>query len=125
MFLVEKLDVYQKAVAVGEVFVDLMKTKRGPGFHTLLDQGLRASTSIALNLAEGNGRWTSAERKQFFLIARGSCLELLPLLSFLQKAEIIGNQEKTDLYHQIQEISKMLNGLIKGVEKRHKNQTDQ
>lgn len=125
MFLVEKLDVYQKAVVVGDVFVGLMRTKRGPGFNTLLDQGLRASTSIALNLAEGNGRWTAPERKQFFRIARGSCLELLPLLSFLRKAGILDEQEKEALYKQIEEISRMINGLINGVEKRHKGKAEQ
>ena len=125
MFLVEKLNVYQKAVAIGNRFVTLMRAKRGPGFNTLLDQALRASTSIALNLAEGNGRWTAPERKRFFLIARGSCLELVPLLSFLHQAGIIEEEEKEALYKEIQEIFRMINGLINGVEKRHKNKAEQ
>jgi four helix bundle protein len=41
----------------------------------LRDQVLRATSSIALNLAEGSGRRTSADRKRFFTMALGSLRE--------------------------------------------------
>jgi four helix bundle protein len=39
------------------------------------DQPLRASQSIPLNIAEGNGKGANADRHRFFEVARGSALE--------------------------------------------------
>ena len=43
----------------------------------------RASTSIALNIAEGNGKYTAPDRCRFFDIARGSALECAACLDVL------------------------------------------
>ncbi len=47
------------------------------------DQLDRASTSIVLNLAEGNGKFTPPDRCRFFDIARGSALECAAALDVL------------------------------------------
>src|SRR5690606_1438083 len=51
---------------------------RGHGF--LVDQLNRASLPVAANIAEKNGRFTKADRRSFFGIARGSLQECVPLL---------------------------------------------
>jgi four helix bundle protein len=51
---------------------------RGYGF--LVDRLNRAALSIATNLAEGNGRFTKPDRRNFFIVARGSAQECVPLL---------------------------------------------
>jgi len=43
----------------------------------------RASTSIPLNIAEGNGKYTAPDRCRFFDIARGSALECSACLDVL------------------------------------------
>jgi len=47
------------------------------------DQLDRASTSIVLNLAEGNGKFTWPDRCRFFDISRGSALECAAALDML------------------------------------------
>lgn len=118
MFLVEKLVVYQKAVVFGNKIVGLCRdAPRGMG-RPLLDQILRASTSIAANLAEGNGRWTIPDRKNFFRIARGSMLECLPMLEFLKTLGVIEEAQKNRLRNDLEELSRMINALIEGTKER-------
>ncbi|GAH96050.1 unnamed protein product, partial [marine sediment metagenome] len=61
-FMFEKLDVYQKAVDFIDQITSL--TEQFPrGYYFLTDQLNRAALSIATNLAEGNARFTKADRK--------------------------------------------------------------
>ena len=69
----EKLDVYKDSirfVAYAEAL--LADVPKNLAVHNQFD---RASTSIPLNIAEGNGKYTPADRCRFFDIARGSALE--------------------------------------------------
>jgi hypothetical protein len=78
-FAFEKLLVYQKAVSFADEIASL--TESFPrGYFFLADQLSRAALSIAANIAEGNGRFTKADRRNFFGIARGSVQECVPLL---------------------------------------------
>ena len=83
-FMFEKLEVYQKAVSFADEIATL--TQEFPrGFGFLSDQLNRAALSIATNLAEGNGRFTKPDRKNFFTIARGSAQECVPLLEIARR----------------------------------------
>jgi four helix bundle protein len=76
-FSFEKLQVYQKAIDFADqVCQHFEQFPRGYAF--LIDQLNRAALSIAANIAEGNGRFTKADRKHFFNIARGSVQECVP-----------------------------------------------
>jgi four helix bundle protein len=78
-FMFEKLEVYQKAIDFADRITRL--TEQFPrGYYFLVDQLSRTALSIATNIAEGNGRFTKADRKNFFTIARGSVHECIPLL---------------------------------------------
>ena len=77
-FMFENLQVHQKAIDLADRIASL--TERFPwGYYCLTDQLNRAALSISTNLAEGNGRFTKADRKNFFIIARGSVQECVPL----------------------------------------------
>lgn len=77
----EKLDVYQASIRfvcwVDELLLEIPKTL---AVHNQLD---RASTSIPLNIAEGNGKYTDTDRCRFFDMARGSALECAACLDVL------------------------------------------
>src|SRR5213594_936430 len=69
----ERLDVYQEAIAFCGWAGDLPKEVAAKA--AAKDQLDRASTSIPLNIAEGNGKFSPNDRARFFEIARGSALE--------------------------------------------------
>lgn len=116
-FAFEKLHVYQKAITFADQVCTL--TRSFPrGYFFLADQLNRAALSIAANIAEGNGRFTKADRRNFFGIARGSVQECVPLLELASRQGLLGPEPHQLLKSQIEEISRMLAGLIKGLERR-------
>jgi len=69
----EKLNVYQESIRFVAWVTDLLETvPKSLAAQSQLD---RASTSIPLNIAEGNGKYTSPDRCRFFDISRGSAFE--------------------------------------------------
>ena len=116
-FAFEKLNVYQKSVNFADEICSL--TSSFPrGYYFLVDQLNRASLSISANIAEGNGRFTKADRKNFFIIARGSIQECVPLLELAVRRKFIELDAHQMLRNNLEEIAKMLSGLINGLEKR-------
>ena len=77
----EKLRAYQEALRFA-VWVESIIEKL-PAKLSARDQLDRASTSIALNLAEGNGKRSYPDRCRYFDIARGSTLESAACLDVL------------------------------------------
>lgn len=63
------------------------------GYYFLVDQLNRVALSIATNLAEGNGRFTQADWRNFFTIARGSAQELVPLVEVAWRRGLIQEAE--------------------------------
>ena len=116
-FAFEKLVVYQKAVDFADNICQT--TSKFPnGFYFLRDQLNRASLSVAANIAEGNGRFTKNDRKHFFGIARGSAQECVPLLELALRRGFLNTERHAFLKGNLEEIAKMLSGLISGLENR-------
>jgi four helix bundle protein len=118
-FMFENLTVYQKAVDFADQIAGL--TESFPrGYYFLTDQLNRAALSIATNLAEGNGRFTKPDRKNFFTIARGSVQECIPLIELARRRGFVNDQDCVALRENLEEIARMLAGLINGLENRSK-----
>jgi len=116
-FMFEKLEVYQKAVDFADEVAELTEgLPRGYGF--LVDQLNRAALSIATNLAEGNGRFTKPDRRNFFTIARGSAQECVPLLEIACRRGFLQESTALALKERLEVIAKMISGLIKGLDQR-------
>ncbi len=116
-FSFEKLLVYQKAVDFADQVCERTE-KFGRGYAFLANQLNRAALSISANIAEGNGRFTKADRRNFFGIARGSVQECVPLLELAQRRRILSAEDHASLKDRLEEIARMLSGLINGLEKR-------
>jgi four helix bundle protein len=107
----EKLEVYREAIAfIGWLSALLEGTVRVGEVKDQLD---RASTSIPLNIAEGNGKYAPKDRCRFFDIAHGSTLECAAGLDILvAKAKLTPDQIRPGK-ETLQKIVRMLVGLIK------------
>ena len=88
------------------------------GYVFLADQLNRAALSIAANIAEGNGRFTKPDRRNFFGIARGSVQECVPLLELMLRQELLERARHQQMKADLEEIARMLSGLINGLDKR-------
>lgn len=107
----EKLRVYQEAIRlVAWVNGILENIPKSLSVHIQLD---RASTSIPLNIAEGNGKFTAPDRCKYFDIARGSSLEFAGCLDVLVAKKKIKAEEAAEGKEIILPIVSMLVGLIK------------
>ena len=76
----EKLDVYQRSIEFlshAYALVDCLPK----GYSSLADQLRRSSLSVPLNIAEATGKSSSAERKRFYQIAKGSALECSAIIN--------------------------------------------
>lgn len=87
----EKLDVYRAAIEyVGWAYRLCEGLKK---HRNAKDQLMRASQSIPLNIAEGNGKATEGDRRRYFEIARGSALECGAIQDVLQVCGAITPEE--------------------------------
>ena len=69
--------------------------------------------SILANIAEGFSRYHKAETMQFYRNARGSLAEVKSLLYICLDRGYITQEQLEKIFNYIDEIGKMLNGLIK------------
>ena len=73
----------------------------------------RASTSVPLNIAEGNGKFTSADRCRFFDNARGSALECAACLDVMVAKQFVEPNDVQQGKTMLVKIVSMLFGLIR------------
>lgn len=114
----EDLDVWQKAVEFATKVINLAEQIQTNRKHfRLIEQLESSSTSIALNIAEGKGRYSKKEFIQFLYIARGSLYETIALLIIFHKNNWINVNQLEELKALGNEIGKMLSSLIKSLKK--------
>ena len=76
----------------------------------------RASTSIPLNIAEGNGKRSAKDRCRYLDTARGSALESAACLDVLVARKVLGHEDvvpgKELLVRIVQMLSKMIIAVL-------------
>ena len=76
------------------------------------DQLKRASISIVINIAEGSGKFSRADKRNFYTIARGSAYECVSLFEIIFEENKITKEKFDYFYQKFEVLSKMLFGLI-------------
>jgi four helix bundle protein len=107
----EKLEVYRESIGFVVWLSGLLESSVRTG--DVKDQLDRAATSISLNIAEGNGKYTPKDRCRFFDTAHGSALECAGALDVLVAKGKATPEQTHDGRQILQKIVRMLMGLIK------------
>jgi len=107
----EKLHVYQESLRFATWCNTILE--RLPKSAVVRDQLDRARTSIILNIAEGNGKFTAPDRCRFFDNSRGSALESAGCIDLLLINRVISLDEAEEGKTVLRQVVSMLVGLIK------------
>lgn len=113
----KRLDVWKKAI---DLILDIYKLSEAfprTEVYGLTSQMRRAAVSVASNIAEGAGRQTRKEFINFLHVAQGSLSELDTQLVIATRLEYVPADTYKEIENKIEEISKMLTGLIKSLKR--------
>lgn len=110
MYDFEKLEVYRQAKSFHLRIKGIVRTLdlQNPERNQLL----RASLSIVLNIAEGAGRFSQRDKRNFYIIARGSVNECIAIVDLMKDQQLIATDAFREFYTTGEEISRMLYSLI-------------
>ncbi|MGO8815524.1 MAG: four helix bundle protein [Terriglobia bacterium] len=114
----KELDVWKKSVAFTTELYQLTSGFPSAERFGLISQIRRAAVSIAANIAEGWGRGSIGEYIQFLMVARGSLMEVETHLIVSCNLHLISPDALGVVSGEIEEIGKMLNGLIGALKSR-------
>ncbi len=109
------LEVYKVAMQIGDDIWDIVDTWDFFNKDTLGKQFVRAADSIALNIAEGYGRFFFKENKNFNYYSRGSAYECTSCLRKATKRKLITKEKNTELRILFEKYLKLINAYIKSI----------
>ena len=95
---------------LAELVYALTKTFPASEAFNLVSQIQRSAVSVPSNIAEGKGRGSDKEFRQFLYIARGSLFELRTQLELARRLKYIDSNKQ--IIEKIVEVQSMLNTLI-------------
>ena len=116
-FAHRKFPVYQNSLDFLALAHEMMSAFPA-GYGYLSNQFARAASSITLNIAEGAGKFSGADKKRFYMIALGSaaeCSAIIDVALRLKLVEVDGDEESQAL---LDKIASMLTGLAKSMDAR-------
>ncbi len=120
-FAYEKLEVWNKAVDFAVEIIDTIESVVAERKHyRLFEQMESSASSVAMNIAEGKGRFSKKEFMHFWYVSRGSLYETMTLLEIFRRKAWISDPKYQELESKGIEIASMTKGLINS----HKNSTD-
>jgi four helix bundle protein len=111
MFDFENLEVYKKAKDLNKEVLAFLRENKQVDYY-LRDQLKRASVSMVINIAEGSGKFTKADKRNFYVTSRGSVYECVSLLELILDENQLEKEKYYKFRQDFETISKMLFGLI-------------
>lgn len=111
-----ELSVWQKSRGLIKEIYLLTTAFPITGKFGLSTQIKNSSNSIISNIAEGSGRGSNLDFKRFLNMALGSSYELETQIIISADLNLVPEQHANEIIPRIQEIQKMILGLIKSLD---------
>ena len=111
------LIVWQKAMELVTELYQITRIFPAEEMFGLVSQMRRAAVSIPSNIAEGYGRASTGEYKQFLGHARGSLWEVETQILIAQKLAYVGEQDSARLLNLAMETGRILHGLLASLQR--------
>ena len=115
-FPFEKLDVYQKALALAERIHGACDAFPAKGSFALADHLRRLAVSIPGDIATASALWPRDERRDAFTAARATALACVPALEVAARRGLMLAEKKAELLGELEAVSKMIGGMLKGMD---------
>ena len=109
------LIVWQRAVDMTVSVYELTDSFPRKEIYGLTSQLRRPAVSVASNIAEGAGRGSKKEFRQFLNVARGSNCEVQTQLIIASRLNLIAHQDLEMAESLSHEVGRMLNGLLQSL----------
>jgi four helix bundle protein len=106
------LVVWQKAMDLVDAVYDLTRRLPKEELFALSDQMRRAAVSVPSNIAEGHGRQTDKEFRQFLSIAKGSVFEIETQIMICIRQRYLTEDQAAAALSLCGEVGKILTRLI-------------
>ncbi|MGB5462259.1 MAG: four helix bundle protein, partial [Aureibaculum sp.] len=113
MHKVEELKIWQKSIQLAKLVYEAVLSLPSNEKYGLTSQIKRSAISISSNIAEGAGRNSNKEFKQFLSIANGSSYELQTQLILTVELNLISNDKIQSIVKLLIEVQKMNYSLQK------------
>jgi len=113
MFEFQNLEVYKKAKAFHLDCKSLILANKLDSY--VKDQLGRASFSIVLNIAEGSGKFSKPDRRNYFTTARASVFECVAILDMLHDTDVVKKESFKNYLQKADELSRILYAMIKNL----------
>lgn len=119
----KELECYIQARLLRVFISDLVKKIPTHEKFLLIAQVVDSSRSVTRNIAEGYGRYTFTDTRNFFIIARGSVTETMDHLSTAFDEKYITEDELSNGEQKCELVFKLINGYIAYLDKSKKQKT--
>jgi four helix bundle protein len=108
----EDLIAWQKAQ---DIAVDIYSVFENHKDFSFRNQICSAAVSISNNIAEGFDRSSDADFSRFLYMSLGSASEVRSMLYLADRLKFIDTEVRNDLASKVDEVSKIIRGLIKSL----------
>ena len=113
MFEFRNLEVYQKSKRFHLLCSEYLHDAKLDKY--VKDQLGRASFSVPLNIAEGSGKFSKPDRRNFFVISRASLFECVAIVDILKDKGDISEIQSQAITMRADELSRILFAMIKNL----------
>lgn len=116
----KELECYIQAKLLRIFISELSKKFPAHEKFLLVSQIINSSRSVTRNIAEGYGRYTFTDTRNFFIIARGSVTETMEHLTTAYDEQYISEEELKLGEEKCELVFKLINGYIAYLDKSKK-----